>query len=279
MDSQKELFARIAKLPLEEKIEATYEALEKNAADAMVKKQICRSKLETSEKLALLSKHFGQEIAEDTIFQLQKRERNKNSNLPNTLSLRDYIKSRKDLDVDAQAASRETVDQSVKKFLKAIAAFLDLKRDMNERVSDEDCEIIEAILLVDKYHLYRDQMNRIVHMAFRFQGQQIKKTAFRFFDNVLNHYQDVEVAILFNLLEGDYLSTEMYLILETHKNLILKDEFLSNKVEKELVRIQNAAATKKEKRKIQQLLDLYAEAKIDLKHQQQFLNHTAEAAG
>ena len=182
--SRKEFFANIAKLPLEEKIETIFEIVEEKEAAELVKKQIIRSKLETTEKLALLSKYFGQDVAEDIIFQLQKNETRKNANLADTLSLRDYIKSREDLKYFLTNAALGTgsINQSVKTFLKAIAAFLDLKRDMNERIGEEDCKIIQSLLPVDQYPLYRDQMNRIIHMAFRFQGQKIKRIAFRFFD-------------------------------------------------------------------------------------------------
>ena len=275
--SRKAFFANIAKLPLEEKIETIFEIVEEKEAAELVKKQIIRSKLETTEKLALLSKYFGQDVAEDIIFQLQKNETRKNANLADTLSLRDYIKSREDLKYFLTNAALGTgsINQSVKTFLKAIAAFLDLKRDMNERIGEEDCKIIQSLLPVDQYPLYRDQMNRIIHMAFRFQGQKIKRIAFRFFDEVLTRYQTVEVAIFFNLLEGEYLSKEMSVIIKTHLQLIVGDEFLCKKVQEELLRIQSVAATQKEKKELQNVLDMVTEAVLAREHQKQLLAQTA----
>lgn len=205
-------------------------------------------------RIKLLRNNLPQKNAYEAVKQLlneerQLRKRIENQNLPDNLNLEKYLKDN----------FRPSTENRTKKILKLAASFLSEKREMDEKVGEKDCKTIEnEMLSVQYYKIYRDQMNRIVHMCFRFQGQKIKRIGFKFFDAVLTEYKTFEVAILFNLLEGDYLSLEMYKILSKHINLISQIRLL-DKVLEELKRIQKADryATSKEKQRMTSLIEKY----------------------
>lgn len=274
VNAKNNFFASIAKLSLAEKVATIKEVFiskeQQEEALSIIPLVVFRAKnAELGEKIKILRDNLPHSIAYESVKQLlneerQRRLKNETENLPNTMTLQKYLKeninSQKDL-------------VNTKKIFKMAATFLTLKRELNEKIGEKDCEAIEAMLNIDYYRVYRDQMNRIVHMCFRFQGQKIKRIAFVFFDDVLTRYQVIEIGILFNLLEGNYLSLEMYKILSKHIQLITNANML-DKVIAELERIQKAdrRATLKEKRRMAELVDKYRNTLREQRNEE-FKNH------
>lgn len=274
LNSKQNFFASIAKLPLTEKVATIKEVFTTQAqqeeALSIIPIVISRAKdAELGLKIKLLRENLPMDAARETVQGLLNEERQRRlkseiEKLPDTLSFQQYLQQN-------NFGKKDLVN--TKKFFKMAASFLTFKRDMNEKIGDKDCEAIQAMLNVNFYGTYRDQMNRIVHMCFRFQGQKIKRIAFAFFDDVLTRYQVIEIGILFNLLEGDYLSLEMYKILSKHIQLITNANML-DKVIAELERIQKAdrRATLKEKRRMAELVDKYRNTLREQRNEE-FKNH------
>lgn len=238
----KKFFESIANLPLEEKIAKVFETFisqnELEQANKTVLKLIGRDKtISLQEKERLLQKYFP-ENTQNLFLEIVEASRKKPHNLTNQLHLIDYIKMNMNKGGLLHSAHLDTVHglrgenlrEKNKRFLKTIAAFLTQKRELNEYVDKHDCQIIMDFLTVEIYNEYQDQMNDIIHVAFRFKKQRIKQLTSKFYDTVISRTGKIDKVLFLLLLRGAYLSEEVYNLLIKHADLITDDASLGNDV-------------------------------------------------
>lgn len=269
MDLRK-FFQSIAPLPLEEKIAKVFETFvsknELELANQTVLKLIGRDKtISLEEKERLLLKYFP-ENTQSLFLQIVETSRKKPHNLTNQLHLVDYIKLNMNkggllhsVHMDTIYGLREeSVKEKNKRFLKTIAAFLTQKRELNEYVDKHDCQIIKDFLKVELYAQYQDQINDIIHVAFRFKKQRIKQFASEFYDEVISHTGKIDKVLFLLLLRGAYLSEEVYNLLIKHADLITDEESLGNDVIDAVRKLQaeDLNASKEERQMIGHALEI-----------------------
>lgn len=266
----KKFFNSIANLPLEEKIAKVFETFvsknELEQANKTVLKLIGRDKtISLQEKERLLQKYFP-ENTQTLFLEIVETSRKKPHNLTNQLHLIDYIKMNMNKGGLLHSAHLDTVlglkgenlREKNKRFLKTIAAFLTQKRELNEYVDKHDCQIIMDFLTVEIYDEYQDQMNDIIHVAFRFKKQRIKQLTSKFYDTVISRTGKIDKVLFLLLLRGAYLSEEVYNLLVKHADLITADESLGNDVIAAVQKLQteDLNASKEERLMIDNALEI-----------------------
>lgn len=258
---KKNFFESIKSLPLVNKLEKIYQTFakpeEKSEADNLAYTFILRDKeMLLLERQELLKKYFPN-ITEEEMVIFVEQARKKPKNLKNQLHLMDYM--RKNIDLEVFLSKEE---ENIK-ILILIASFLTHKLKGEEYVDKKDCNAIEKVLNVKVYPMYADQLKRIVHLAFRFQKQRIKKVGACFLHGVATEYKAIDIDILLNLLEEFYLSDEAYEILDTHFEIITEEKYPAQKVVEKLRIIDEVdkKATLKEKDRLQRLINRF-DAKI-----------------
>lgn len=266
----KKFFNSIAHLPLEDKIAKVFETFvsknELKLANQTVLKLIGRDKtISLQEKERLILKYFP-ENASNLFLEIIEASRKKPHNLTNQLHLLDYIKLNMNqggllhtVHLDTiYGLKEENVKEKNKRFLKTIAAFLTQKRELNEYVDKHDCQIIKNFLKVELYTQYQDQINDIIHVAFRFKKQRIKQYASAFYDEVISHTGNIDKVLFLLLLRGAYLSEEVYNLLIKHADLITDDESLGNDVIEAVQKLQteDLNASKEERQMIDHALEI-----------------------
>lgn len=266
----KKFFQSIASLPLEEKIAKVFETFvsknELEQANETVLKLIGRDKtISLQEKERLLQKYFP-ENTQTLFLEIVETSRKKPHNLTNQLHLIDYIKMNMNKGGMLHSAHLDTLcglkeknlREKNKRFLKTIAAFLTQKRELNEYVDKHDCQIIMDFLTVEIYNEYQDQMNDIIHVAFRFKKQRIKQLTSKFYDEVITSTGKIDKVLFLLLLRGAYLSEEVYNLLIKHADLITEDESLGNDVIAAVRKLQteDLNASKEERLMIDNALDI-----------------------
>lgn len=266
MDSKK-FFKNIANLPLEEKIVKVYEVfIPENGLDEanqIVIKLIGRDKtISLQEKEEILQKYFP-EASKELLSEVTETSRKKPHNLTNQLHLLEYIKVNLNkggmlhlTQEESQGLKPEIVKEKNKRFLNTIAAFLTQKREMNEYVDKHDCELIMRYLRAELYPAYQDQMNAIIHVAFRFRKQRIKQFASKFYDEVISHTGKIDKVLFLLLLRGAYLSEEVYNLLIKYADLITADESLGKDVISAVqnLQVEDLNASKEERQMISHAL-------------------------
>lgn len=266
----KKFFESIALLPLEEKIAKVFETFisdnELKLANETVLKLIGRDKkISLQEKERLIQKYFPEDT-QSLFLEIVEVSRKKPHNLTNQLHLIDYIKMNMNngglsytVHPDTVYGQRvENVKEKNKRFLKTIAAFLTQKRELNEYVDKHDCQIIKNFLKVEFYTQYQDQINDIIHVAFRFKKQRIKQFASAFYDEVISHTGNIDKVLFLLLLRGAYLSEEVYSLLIKHADLITDDASLGTDVIAAVRKLQaeDLNASKEERQMIDHALEV-----------------------
>lgn len=250
-------FNSISDLPLVEKLEKIYQRLTKDEADNLAYTLILRDKeLPMVERQELLKKYFPA-ITDQEMADFVEKSRKKPKNLHNKLHLMEYM--RKNIDKEIFLAEEE---KNIR-ILILIASFLTHKLKGEEFVDKKDCSQIEKALDIKAYAVYADQLKRIIHLAFRFRKQKIKKIGACFLHGVIAEYKSIDIDILLNLLEEFYLSDEAYEILNTHFDIIAAEKYPAQKVVEKLRIIAEVdiKATLEEKERLQKLIKRF-DAKI-----------------
>lgn len=276
--SRKKFFENIKNLPLAEKVTTVYEVFvkpeDKEEADNIVLSLIGRDKNTSLTNKEHLIKEYFPDNAQELFLKTIEVSRQKPHNLKNQLHLPDYIKKNMAegglLDFEKNPPHMEeaqgneskrvklTRHEKNKRFLNTIASFLTQKREINEFVDKKDCQLIMTYLIVNLYNEYQDQMNAIIHVAFRFKRQRIKQLASKFYDEVIAFTGEIDKVLFLNLLRGAYLSEEVYTLLIKYADLITDDKSLGEDVIIEVKKLQNEDlnASKKELEMIEHALSI-----------------------
>lgn len=257
--SKKKFFENIKNLPLAEKVSTLFEVFvtdeDKIEANTIALNLIGRDKQTSLIEKEQLIKEYFPENAQTLFLKTMEVSRRKPHNLTNKLHLADYIKTNMAkgglLDFEKNPPHLEeaqgtetkkikfTRHEKNKRFLNTIASFLTQKREMDEFVDKKDCQLIMNYLIVELYNEYQDQMNSIIHVAFRFKKQRIKQFASEFYNKVIAFTGKIDKVLFLNLLRGSYLSVEVYTLLIKYAELITDDENLGKDVIAEVKKLQS----------------------------------------
>ena len=230
---KKDFFKSIEDLPLAEKIEKVKEAFDSKQSQEIITNLIARNKaLSLDEKHALMKEHISEQGWEEAWQKVVKQSQTKPRNLSNKIRLEPWLKQY----LKWELLSSQKKGENNIKVLNALTTFLTLKRDENEFVDKNDCKIISQFFIPDLYPRYRDQMNSLIIVCFRFRKQMIKQLAAIFVAELLER-EIVDMVLMLELVRGGYVSTEVSSLLLRFSETIKKNEYLREEIISEMKRL------------------------------------------
>ena len=255
---KKKFFEAIANLPLLEKIERVKKesSISAEEAETIIVSFISRDKnLSLDEKKELIRKNFP-ETGSRLWLQVVETARKKPRNLTNKLHLKDYITQNISSEELQTTVGRKKKECNVR-VLNTLTAFLTEKRRLNEYVDKDDCQIIQQFFKTELYPDYRDQLNGLIIVSFRFRKQMIKQIASVFVAELLEN-GIVDTVLMLELVRGGYISVEVFSLLHRYPDVITDNIPLAQEIVREIGKLAEGA-TKEEKIMLAKLMGLYNE--------------------
>ena len=251
---KRNFFKEINDLPLEEKIGKIKEGFDDIQALQIITNLIARDKtLSMEEKRSLIKKHLSKQDWENSWLEVVKKSQSKQRNLSNRIKLDSWLKEYLKLEL-SRGGKKEKNNIKV---LNALTTFLTLKRDENEFVSKQDCQIISQFFIPDLYPKYRDQMNSLIIVCFRFRKQLIKQLAAIFVAELLER-KIVDTVLTLELVRGGYVSTEVSSLLLRFSETIKENEYLQQEIISEMKRLYALpSTTSEEKLTLEKIINTY----------------------
>lgn len=249
---KKQFFETIGNLPVRDKVAQVIRNFSGEEAEDISANIIARDKTISFDEKKELIQEFFPERRDKLITLLIGSYQKKSKNLSNRLKLKDYFSQK--LPEIQQAGSKKAVNI---KTLNTLTSFLTQKRDLNEFVDKEDCLIISNFFKTEWYEEYRDQMNGLIIMAFRFRKQLIKEQASAFVAELLEQGY-LDTVLLLELVRGGYISVEVSSLLTRFAKTICQKEYLKQEILREIDKLLKLKdATKDEKLMLQEVKNLY----------------------
>lgn len=255
---KKKFFEEIANLPLSEKIEKVKNenSISADEKETIIASFISRDKhLSLDEKKELIRKNFP-ETGSKLWLQVVETARKKPRNLTNKLRLKDYL-TQNISSAELQGKSGRKKKESNIKVLNTLTAFLTEKRRLNEYVDKDDCEIIRQFFKTELYSDYRDQLNGLIIVSFRFRKQMIKQLAGDYVAELLEN-GIVDTVLMLELVRGGYISVEVFSLLHRYPDVITNNIPLAQEIVREIGKLAEGAS-KEEKIMLAKLIGLYNE--------------------
>ncbi len=256
---KRKFFESIANLPLLEKIERVKneESISAEEAETIIASFISRDKnLSLDEKKALIRKIFPQNGSKLWL-QAVETARKKPRNLANKLHLKDYLTQNISSEELQGKAGRQKKESNIK-VLNTLTAFLTEKRRLDEFVDKDDCNIIQQFFKTDLYLDYRDQLNGLIIVAFRFRKQLIKQQASDYVAELIEQ-GFVDTVLMLELVRGGYISVEVFSLLIRYADIITNNIPLAQEIVREISKLSEGEASKEEKIMLAKVIGLYNE--------------------
>ena len=256
---KKKFFEEIATLPLLEKIEKVKNesSISAEEAETIITSFISRDKdLSLDEKKELIRKNFP-ETGSKLWLKVVETARKKPRNLTNKLHLKDYI-TQNISSAELQSNVGRKKKESNIKVLNTLTAFLTEKRRLNEFVDKEDCAIIQQFFKTELYADYRDQLNGLIIVSFRFRKQMIKQFASDYVAELLEN-GIVDTVLLLELVRGGYISVEVMTLLHRYPDVISNNIALAQEIVREISKLAEGKISKEEKIMLARLIGMYNE--------------------
>ena len=256
---KKKFFEEIATLPLLEKIEKVKNesSISAEEKETIITSFISRDKnLSLDEKKELIRKNFP-ETGNKLWLKVVETARKKPRNLTNKLRLKDYI-AKNVSSAELQSNVGRKKKESNIKVLNTLTAFLTEKRRLNEFVDKEDCAIIQQFFKTELYADYRDQLNGLIIVSFRFRKQMIKQFASDYVAELLEN-GIVDTVLLLELVRGGYISVEVMTLLHRYPDVISNNIALAQEIVREISKLAEGKISKEEKIMLARLIGMYNE--------------------
>ncbi len=263
---KKEFFEQISSLPLLEKIERVKKesSISAEEAETIIASFISRDKeLPLDKKKELICREFP-ETGSKLWLQIIQISRKRPRNLPNKLHLKEYWTQTISPETWQQITSSRKKKEGNIMVLNTLTAFLTEKRRLGEYVDKDDCNIIQQFFKPALYADYRDQLNGLIVMSFRFRKQMIKKYASDYVAELLEQ-GIVDTVLLLELVRGGYISEEVISLLHRYPDVIADNIPLAQEIVREMSKLAQGTNSKDEKLMLAKLIDLYKELIINKK--------------
>lgn len=256
---KKEFFEKISALPLQKKIESVKNesSISAEEAETIITSFISRDKtLSLDEKKELIRKEFP-ETGSKIWLQVVETAHKKPRNLTNKLHLKDYLTQNISSEELQGKVGRKKKESNIK-VLNTLTAFLTEKRRLNEYVDKDDCNIIQQFFKTELYPDYRDQLNGLIIVSFRFRKQMIKQIASDYVAELLEN-GFVDTVLILELVRGGYISVEVFSLLHRYPDVISNNKPLAQEIVREIGKLMEGNVSKEEKIMLARLIGMYNE--------------------
>lgn len=256
---KRKFFEEISSLPLLEKIERVKNehSISAEEAETIIASFISRDKnLSLDEKKELIHAQFP-ETGSKIWLQVFEISRKKPRNLSNKLHLKDYLSKNMSAEELIATTGKKKKESNIK-VLNTLTAFLTEKRRLDEYVDKEDCQLIQRFFKPELYADYRDQLNGLIVISFRFRKQMIKQMASVYVAELLDQ-GIVDTVLLLELVRGGYISVEVMSLLHRYPDVITNNIPLAQEIVREIGKLSNGNASKEEKIMLAKVIGLYNE--------------------